>query len=160
MSTRTERLKSALESALAGRLSSLTVALGETAIVVQAADWLGVAQTLRDQPALRFEGLRAVERMRRRGLDVSAFRSLADEPRLLLERSASRPLTDAERELVRRALGAVGYSRATWSDAALGAVQPFLGHPDADIASAAREAASDMAAGAKGDGWRPERRPG
>ena len=68
MSTRTERLKSALESALAGRLSSLTVALGETTIVVKAADWLGVAQTLRDHPELRFE-----EAMDLCGLDYSAY---------------------------------------------------------------------------------------
>jgi NADH-quinone oxidoreductase subunit C len=68
MSTRTERLKSALESALGGRLSSLTVALGEVTVVVKAADWLGVAQTLRDHPQLRFEELMDVC-----GLDYSAY---------------------------------------------------------------------------------------
>ena len=68
MTTRTERLKSALESALAGRLASLTVALGETTVVVKAADWLGVAQTLRDDPTLRFE-----EAMDVCGVDYSAY---------------------------------------------------------------------------------------
>ncbi len=110
-----------------------------------------------EDPAVRFETLRAVERMRRRGLDVSGFARLADEPRLLLERSASGSLTEAERALVRRALDSIGHSRVTWSDATLAAVRPFLAHPNAEIAAAAREAMADIADGAKGDGWRPER---
>jgi len=57
MATRIERLRSALEPALAGRLSSLAVALGEATAVVKAADWHWVAQRLRDDPALRFEEL-------------------------------------------------------------------------------------------------------
>ena len=68
MATRTERLRSALETVLAGRVASLTVALGEVTIVVKAADWLGVAQTLRDHPELRFEEL-----MDLCGLDYSAY---------------------------------------------------------------------------------------
>jgi NADH-quinone oxidoreductase subunit C len=68
MATKTERLQSALESALAGRLSSLTVALGEITAVVKAADWIVVAQTLRDHPQLRFE-----EAMDLCGLDYSAY---------------------------------------------------------------------------------------
>jgi len=67
MATRIERLQAALEKTLAGRLSSLTAALGEVTIVVEAADWIGVAQTLRDDPALRFE-----EAMDLCGLDYSA----------------------------------------------------------------------------------------
>ena len=68
MATRTERLQSALVSALADRLSSLTVALGEITAVVKAADWVVVAQTLRDHPELRFE-----EAMDLCGLDYSAY---------------------------------------------------------------------------------------
>jgi NADH-quinone oxidoreductase subunit C len=68
MATRTERLKLALESALAGRLSSLTVALGEVTVVVKAADWLGVAERLRDHPELAFE-----EAMDLCGVDYSAY---------------------------------------------------------------------------------------
>jgi NADH-quinone oxidoreductase subunit C len=68
MATRIERLKLALESALAGKLSSLTIALGEVTIVVKAADWLGVAQTLRDDPQLAFE-----EAMDLCGVDYSAY---------------------------------------------------------------------------------------
>jgi NADH-quinone oxidoreductase subunit C len=68
MATRTERLKAALESALAGKLSTLTLALGEITVVVKAADWLGVAQALRDHPELRFE-----EAMDLCGLDYSAY---------------------------------------------------------------------------------------
>jgi len=68
MATKLERLQAALESALAGRISTVTAALGEITAVVKAADWLGVAQTLRDHPALRFE-----EAMDLCGLDYSAY---------------------------------------------------------------------------------------
>ena len=68
MATKLERLQAALESALAGRISTVTAALGEITVVVKAADWLGVAQTLRDHPALRFE-----EAMDLCGLDYSAY---------------------------------------------------------------------------------------
>jgi NADH-quinone oxidoreductase subunit C len=68
MATKLERLQAALESALAGKISTLTVALDEVTVVVKAADWLGVAQTLRDDPALRFE-----EAMDLCGLDYSAY---------------------------------------------------------------------------------------
>ena len=68
MSTRIERLTSALESVLAGRIASLTAALGELSLVVKAADWLEVMQTLRDHPTLRFE-----EAMDLCGVDYSAY---------------------------------------------------------------------------------------
>jgi NADH-quinone oxidoreductase subunit C len=68
MATKLERLQAALESALPGRIATLTVALGEVTVVVKAGDWLGVAQTLRDDPALRFE-----EAMDLCGLDYSAY---------------------------------------------------------------------------------------
>jgi NADH-quinone oxidoreductase subunit C len=68
MATRIERLKLALESVLAGKPVALTVALGEITLVVKAADWLAVAQTLRDHPELRFE-----EAMDLCGVDYSAY---------------------------------------------------------------------------------------
>jgi NADH-quinone oxidoreductase subunit C len=68
MATKLERLQAALESALAGRISTVSVALGELTAVVKAADWVGVARTLRDDPALRFE-----EAMDLCGLDYSAY---------------------------------------------------------------------------------------
>ncbi len=68
MTTRSERLKAALGAALAGKIATLTVALGEVTVVVEAADWLGVAQILRDHPELRFE-----EAMDLCGLDYSAY---------------------------------------------------------------------------------------
>jgi NADH-quinone oxidoreductase subunit C len=68
MSTRIERLTSALESVLAARIASLTAALGELSLVVKAADWLEVMQTLRDHPTLRFE-----EAMDLCGVDYSAY---------------------------------------------------------------------------------------
>lgn len=110
-------------------------------------------------PGARLEALRAVERMRQRGLDVSAFAQLVDEPRLLLERSASRPLAGAEKGLVRSALDAIATNPVTWSDATLAAVRPFMSHPDADIAAKAREAAANAEKGAA-SGWHPERRSG
>jgi NADH-quinone oxidoreductase subunit C len=57
MTQKLEQLKSALEAVLAARIASLTVALGEITVVVRAADWVGVAQALRDDPRLAFEQL-------------------------------------------------------------------------------------------------------
>ena len=57
MSTRLERLQSALEAALGERLVGATASLGELTAVVNAADWVGVAQRLRDDRELRFEQL-------------------------------------------------------------------------------------------------------
>jgi len=68
MATKLERLQAALESALAGRISTLSVALGEVTVVVKAADWLAAAGVLRDHPELRFE-----EAMDLCGLDYSAY---------------------------------------------------------------------------------------
>jgi NADH-quinone oxidoreductase subunit C len=68
MATKLERLKQALESALADRITSLTTALDEITVVVKAGDLLAAAQTLRDHPDLRFEEL-----MDLCGVDYSAY---------------------------------------------------------------------------------------
>jgi NADH-quinone oxidoreductase subunit C len=68
MAAKLDRLQVALETALAGRLSSLTAALGEITVVVKAGDWLAAAQALRDDPALRFESLLDLC-----GVDYSAY---------------------------------------------------------------------------------------
>jgi NADH-quinone oxidoreductase subunit C len=52
-----EQLKNGLSAALGERVVSLTEALGELTLVVKAADYASVAQTLRDTPALRFRQL-------------------------------------------------------------------------------------------------------
>ena len=57
MASKLETLKSNLEAALAGRLQSVTLALGELTVVVKADDYLDVCQRLRDEPSLRFEQL-------------------------------------------------------------------------------------------------------
>jgi NADH-quinone oxidoreductase subunit C len=57
MASKLETLKSNLETAFAGRLQSVTTALGELTIVVKADDYLDICQHLRDDPALRFEQL-------------------------------------------------------------------------------------------------------
>jgi hypothetical protein len=141
------------------RTGELLRLIGE-ATTPETLDRARTAILAQEAPEARLEALRAVERMRRRGLDVSGFARLADEPRLLLERSAARPLTTEEKGLVRGALQAIGYNRVTWSDATRAAVKPFLDHADGAIAAAAREAVADMEDGAKGDGWRPDRRRG
>lgn len=110
-------------------------------------------------PSARFEALRAVERMRERGLDVSGFAPLVDEPRLLLERSASRPLSGSDKGFVRSALDAIAGNAVTWNEATLQAVRAFTSHPDNDIAAKAREAAASIERGPDA-GWRPERRSG
>ena len=56
MTTHLETLQNALGSALGDRVST-TVALGEITLVVKAADYYGVMQTLRDDKALGFDQL-------------------------------------------------------------------------------------------------------
>ncbi len=57
MSSRIQQLTSSLGTALGGRIASLTESLGELTLVVKAGDYPGVAQTLRDTPALGFSQL-------------------------------------------------------------------------------------------------------
>jgi len=54
MTTKLEALELALKNAL-GEGAGITVALGEVTVVVKAADYLAAMQTLRDDPALRFQ---------------------------------------------------------------------------------------------------------
>ncbi|MBE0620478.1 MAG: NADH-quinone oxidoreductase subunit C [Burkholderiales bacterium] len=68
MSGKLEQLKNNLEAALGSRIVSLTQALGEITVVVGAADYVGVAQTLRDEPGLAFAQL-----MDLAGVDYSAY---------------------------------------------------------------------------------------
>jgi NADH-quinone oxidoreductase subunit C len=56
MTTHLEKLQNALGSALGDRVST-TVALGEITLVVKAADYYGVMQTLRDDASLGFDQL-------------------------------------------------------------------------------------------------------
>jgi NADH-quinone oxidoreductase subunit C len=55
MTPRLQNLHDALRRVLDARIASLTEALGELTLVVKAEDYAGVALTLRDDPALRFE---------------------------------------------------------------------------------------------------------
>ncbi|MCK6435211.1 MAG: NADH-quinone oxidoreductase subunit C [Burkholderiaceae bacterium] len=57
MTQRLDNLQAALENVLGGRLRSLVRARGEITITVAAGDYLEVARTLRDDPALKFEQL-------------------------------------------------------------------------------------------------------
>jgi NADH-quinone oxidoreductase subunit C len=57
MAGKLEQLKNRLESAFAGRIVSLTQALGEITMVVNPADYVGVAQVLREDPGLAFAQL-------------------------------------------------------------------------------------------------------
>ena len=68
MAGRLEQLKNNLEAVLGNRIVSLTQAVGEITIVVNAADYAGVAQTLRDNPGLAFAQL-----MDLCGVDYSAY---------------------------------------------------------------------------------------
>jgi NADH-quinone oxidoreductase subunit C len=56
MTTKLEVLELALKKAL-GEGAVVTTALGEVTVVVKAADYLAAMQTLRDDPALRFDEL-------------------------------------------------------------------------------------------------------
>ncbi|HEY8025682.1 MAG TPA: NADH-quinone oxidoreductase subunit C [Burkholderiaceae bacterium] len=57
MTTKLETLEAALRTALGEQLRSLTLALGEITIVVDAGDYAAAMQTLRDHADLRFEEL-------------------------------------------------------------------------------------------------------
>ena len=68
MAGKLEQLKLNLESALGRRIESLTQALGEITVVVNAADYVAAAQTLRDDRGLAFAQL-----MDLCGVDYSAY---------------------------------------------------------------------------------------
>ncbi len=68
MAGKLEQLKNNLEAALGSRIVSLTQAVGEITVVVNAADYVGVARTLRDDPGLAFAQL-----MDLCGVDYSAY---------------------------------------------------------------------------------------
>jgi NADH-quinone oxidoreductase subunit C len=72
MSAKLERLTGAIRSALGSKAVSLTRERGEVTIEVAAADYLGVAQTLRDADELRFEQLIDLT-----GLDYSTYGNAA-----------------------------------------------------------------------------------
>ena len=57
MAGKLEQLKNNLEAALGGRIASLNQAVGEITVEVAAADYVGAAQTLRDDPGLAFAQL-------------------------------------------------------------------------------------------------------
>jgi len=68
MSAKQEQLKVNLEAALGGRIVSVVQALGETTLVVGAADYAAVAQILRDDAGLGFAQLSDLC-----GVDYSAY---------------------------------------------------------------------------------------
>ncbi len=57
MTTRLDNLQAALQAALGDKIKSLVRDRGEITITVTAVDYLGVAQTLRDNASLKFEQL-------------------------------------------------------------------------------------------------------
>jgi NADH-quinone oxidoreductase subunit C len=57
MTPKLQRLHDALQTAIGGRIGTLKESFGEITLEVAAADYLGVAQTLRDAPELGFEEL-------------------------------------------------------------------------------------------------------
>ena len=57
MSTKLDTLQAALESVLGDKIKAFKRERGEITITVSAADYLGVAKTLRDNPSLKFDQL-------------------------------------------------------------------------------------------------------
>lgn len=72
MAGKLEQLQNNLEAALGSRIVSLTRALSEITVVVNAADYVAAAQTLRDDPRLAFAQL-----MDLCGVDYSAYGEVA-----------------------------------------------------------------------------------
>ena len=69
-----DTLKASLEAALGDKIKTLSLALDELTLTVSAADYLGVAKTLRDHSELRFEQLIDLC-----GVDYSAYKDGAYE---------------------------------------------------------------------------------
>ena len=69
MAAKLARLKDALAASLAGKIVSLSESLGELTLVVDAKDYSATAQSLRDDPEVRFEELIDLC-----GVDYSGFR--------------------------------------------------------------------------------------
>ena len=69
MTQRLDRLQAALEAALVGKMTAFKRDRGEITITVSAADYLGVAAVLRDDPSLKFEQL-----MDLCGIDLSTYK--------------------------------------------------------------------------------------
>lgn len=57
MTTKLERLNTALQEVLGERIQDVVLALGEATVTTKAANYLSVMQVLRDHPELRFEQL-------------------------------------------------------------------------------------------------------
>ncbi len=57
MTTKLERLNTALQEVLGERIQDVVLALGEATVTTKAANYLSVMQVLRDHPDLRFEQL-------------------------------------------------------------------------------------------------------
>ncbi len=68
MTPRLQRLHDALQRVLGSRIGSLTERLGELTLEVKPAEYLEIAQTLRDHPELRFEQLLDLS-----GVDYSTY---------------------------------------------------------------------------------------
>ncbi|WP_290867495.1 NADH-quinone oxidoreductase subunit C [Aquabacterium sp.] len=69
MSTKLDTLQTALQNVLGDKVKRLDKALGELTLTVSAADYLGVAKTLRDHADLRFEQLQDLC-----GMDYSTYK--------------------------------------------------------------------------------------
>ena len=112
MTTKLEALELALKNAL-GEGAAMTAALGEVTVVVKAADYLAAMQTLRDDPALRFE---ATDRpVRRRLLDLR--RRHLGWPAL---RGRVAPAVDRAQLARARARVRAGRRHAAWSPSVTG----------------------------------------
>ena len=106
MSGNLEQLKNNLEAALGSRIVSLTQALGEITVVVNAADYLGAAQTLHDNPELAFAQL-----MDLCGVDYSTYGDGAPASRE--QGSRLRDATDRESGAAQEDAGAASASGVT-----------------------------------------------
>jgi NADH-quinone oxidoreductase subunit C len=84
MSAKLEALSHNLQKHLGDRVKSLKIALGEVTIEVDAADYLSVMQTLRDEPELAFEELIDLC-----GIDYSVYANVPREGQALCRRQSS-----------------------------------------------------------------------
>ena len=119
MAGKLEQLKNNLQAALGGRIVSFTQALGEITVVVNPADYVAAAQTLRDDPGLAFGQL-----MDLCGVDYSAYGNGAPASRE--QGSRLRDATDRESGAGPWVAGAASASGVTFPE---GAPVPPSGGP-------------------------------
>jgi hypothetical protein len=104
---------------------------------------------------LRLGALRAVEQIRRNGLDTADFRALIDLPHRILQRTGE---SAAEQKLASKAIASIRNHEVAWTQANLDALRAVAQGPWKDLAKRALAALERIEREQmRQSGWEPER---